>query len=81
MRRYAAAAMAERVGRAVAVDDPGFVTARQKGTRLTLTLTGDSAGSLRRSADDLLAALQTAEATLAVTRSARARSRATPRRK
>ncbi len=62
--------------RAVAVDDPGFVTARRSGARLTLTLAGDSAGTLRRSADDLLAALQTAEATLTLTRPARARSRA-----
>lgn len=62
-RRYASAAQAQRLWRAIATDHPEYVTGGVDHERLVLEVRGPSAASVRMSIDDLLACLIAAEAT------------------
>ena len=63
-RRYRSASEAEAVWRAVAADDPGFVSGHVDGDRLVIEGASPSAASLRMTLDDLIACLAAAERSL-----------------
>jgi len=58
--------VAEAVMASVAPENKGYVEASVEGGRITFVLSGESAATLRNSADDLLACIKTAEASLGI---------------
>ena len=60
-RSYRSASEAERVWRSVQADNPGFVSGRLEGSRVTIELSGTNPASLRMTLDDLVACLAAAE--------------------
>ncbi len=60
-RRYPSAAVAERILRALAADQPAFVTSERSGTLVRFRVSEGSAQSLRATLEDLLACVQAAE--------------------
>jgi hypothetical protein len=53
-------AEADRIGRALRVDDDEFVTTRIEGLKVIAEIRGDSILSMKRSADDWMACLMAA---------------------
>lgn len=67
LRRACRSPGAARILRdAIAVDTPGFVTLRVRGSDLIVHVTADSAESARATLEDLLACLKAAERTAGV---------------
>ena len=62
-RRYPSAAMADRVVRALAADQPDHVHAERDGEMVRFRLAEGTPRSLRATVEDLLACLQVAERT------------------
>jgi len=60
-RRYRSHPEAERVWRAVAADNPGYVSGHVDADRLVIEAASPSAASLRMTLDDLIACLAAAE--------------------
>lgn len=58
--------VAQAVMAAVAPENMGFVDATLRGGRITFVLSGENAATLRNSADDLLACIKSAEASLGI---------------
>lgn len=77
-RRYASAAQADRLLRALAADQPEYVHAEHEGAVVRFTVEGASAASLRATLEDLVACLQSAEGAEALSRESLRPSGATP---
>jgi len=60
-RRYPSAAVAERIVRALAADQPEFVTSERKGSTVRFSVAEGSPQSLRMTLEDLLTCVQAAE--------------------
>ena len=63
---YPEKGVAEAVMASVAPENKGFAEARLEGDTIVFTLSGDSAPTLRATADDLLACVKAAEASLGI---------------
>ena len=60
-RRYPSAAVAERIVRALAADQPTFVTTERDGAKVRFRIAEGSPRSLRATLEDLLICVQAAE--------------------
>ena len=58
---YPTAQAAETIFKALEPDNIGYITTEIKGNELTFSITADNAGTLRNTADDLLACVKIAE--------------------
>ena len=58
---YADAVTAQAVMSAVAPENKGYVEARLEGNTVVYTMSSESAGTLRNTADDLMACIKVAE--------------------
>ncbi len=73
-RSFPSEAIAERIVRALAVDDPGTFRVEREGRRVVLEVSGPTAGAVRRTVDDLLAGVLAAERTAGLGRPGRPRT-------
>jgi hypothetical protein len=62
-RQYPSAALAERIVRSLAADQPEFVQAERNGATVRFRIAEGSPQSLRATLEDLLACVQAAERT------------------
>ena len=58
---YSDAGVAEKILRALEPDNEGYVQSRLEGSTIIFTMEAEDAGSMRATADDLLACLKIAE--------------------